>query len=209
MLVTLSQLGFYGDGYDFSEDARRIAKKYLNRKGVSNIALLSKLDEKQSYDYIFAFEVIGYLQDLNKELGFLRNLLKQNGKLIISFVKKGATYSSNALGKQTFFYCTEVEEMLSNTGYRTTKIWNYGYPLANMLSPFLSIFLLLKLHRQKASREDTTLSVQQSGLFHENVLMAILGVLINRITIYPLAKIQLLFKNTNLGNGYIVLAERI
>jgi hypothetical protein len=207
MLVNLARRGFYGDGYDFSPEARTAAEKHLRENHVSTIRLLNGLDESEAYEYIFLFEVIGYFPDIDAELVRLRRMLRDRGKLVLSFVGSGASYSAKALGNQRFFSRAEMTEVLLRSGFRVTAMWNFGYPLANLLAQFLNLSLLIKLAlRRDRSRE--TWDVRQTGLFHETAFMKLLGCFINDRTICPFARLQMLFRKGDRGNGYIVMAEK-
>ncbi len=208
LLLTLSKLGYYGDGYDFSDEARRCTSKLLARHGVSSVRLLSSMEEKGSYDYIFMLEVLGYFEDPKKELHLLRQFLKKNGQLIVSVVKKGSSYSSMLLGNQYFFSRDEINTLLLRAGFRVMVIWNYGYPLANILSPLLSASLRMRGCGLKNDPRNI-LEVRQTGLVHEHVFMKMVSFLVNSITIYPFAQVQSFFKNTDFGNGYIIIAQKI
>lgn len=207
MLLTLRGKRFYGDGYDFSKEAFIRTKNLLDKNKVSSIKLLTSINScQEKYDYIFLLEVIGYLKDIDKKLKLFHRLLNNNGFFIFSFVKKEASYSPQKLGGQKFFSKKEMVKILAKNGFEVMKIWNYGYPLANILAPFFMFFLGLKnLSFLKSKKQ---LKTKETGYMHENIIMRIISLFINPITIYPFAKLQLLFKNTDLGNGYIMISKK-
>ena len=207
MLSNLAAHGFHGDGYDFSTSARRVAERHLRRERVSGVRLLDAIDERETYDYVFVLEVLGYVPDILATLGALRRLLRPGGKLIMSVPRKGAAYSTTAMGVQRFFTRGEIAEAVDQVGFRLVEIRNYGFPLANLLSPFLMAGFILKTLELRGGVLYKPMDVRLTGLFHENLFMRALGLAVNRLTIRPFAALQTLFMDTNLGNGYIAVAR--
>jgi SAM-dependent methyltransferase len=207
MLVTLAHLGFWGDGYDFSEGARQKAELLLRRKRVMAVSLLEILNTEMRYDYIFFFEVIGYWKNPAEEIAFLTTLLKPGGRIIFSFSdKRTRGYAEKLTGDMKCFTRQEILNLLErDLGLRVDLLWNYGFPLANLLKPFLDIFHLLRSHAAGAD-EDEEKDIKNSGLAQQYLAVKLISIVLNPVTIYPFAVFQFLFKNTDLGNGYVVVA---
>ncbi len=229
MLLTLSKMGYMGSGYDFSTKAHQEAKQLLAKCDHVNITLLSELDTEKQYDSILFFEVIGYFKDPVKELLDYKKILKSNGKVIFSFTNKNsAGFAEKATGAMNCFTREEIIKILERANFKVELIWNYGFPLSNILKPFLNFFHFLRVKRSersksgKRSKKDIRVKthkkidhhhnvrvedVKKSGLAHNFLLIKIISFFLNPITIYPFAKIQTYFKNTDLGNGYLVVAK--
>jgi SAM-dependent methyltransferase len=199
MLVTLADSGFWGDGYDFSEGARQKAEMLLRRTGITEITLLEHLNVEVRYDYIFFFEVIGYWKSPSKEISSLAKLLNPDGKLIFSFSdKRTRGYAEKLTGDMKCFTRQEILNMLEkDLGLRVDLLWNYGFPLANLLKPFLDIFHLLRSHAAGAN-EDEEQDIKNSGLAQRYFAVKLISIVLNPVTIYPFAVVQSFFKNTNL-----------
>jgi SAM-dependent methyltransferase len=207
MLLTLAHSGFWGDGYDFSERARQKAEMLLRRNRITEVTLLETLNAEIRYDYIFFFEVIGYWKSPAKEISFLTKLLKPDGKIIFSFSdKRTRGYAEKLTGDMKCFTRQEILNLLEkNLGLRVDLLWNYGFPLANLLKPFLDIFHLLRSHATGANKDEEK-DIKNSGLAQRYFAVKLISIVLNPVTIYPFAVVQSFFKNTNLGNGYVVVA---
>lgn len=209
MLVTLASLGYWGDGYDFSGSAVEYAKRLLAKKGIRNIRLLDELDTTDRYDYILFFEVIGYWKNPAHEISCLMNCLSPNGRLIFSFTnKRSLGYAEKATGNMQCFTRSEIIKLVEkDVGLAVECIWNYGFPLANFLKPVLNLLYLIK-SRFGRSNGKTRVNVKQSGLATRFFSVKLASILLNPVTIYPFAQLQSFFKNTDLGNGYIVILKK-
>jgi hypothetical protein len=93
-------------------------------------------------------------------------------------------------------------------GFKVDLVWNYGFPLANLLKPFLNVFHRLR-SLSKSGGDDSAREIKESGLAMRFLPVKAVSILLNPFTIYPFALMQLLFKNTDLGSGYIVVAEKV
>jgi len=203
MLLTLARLGFSGAGYDPSPDARRVAAGLLESEGINTVELLDQLPEHDRFDYLFLLEVLGYLDHPADELRRYSRMLLPGGMLVFSFVRERAGYSPEVVRDMRTFSAAEVDHLLTEASLRAKVKWNYGFPLANMMRPAMNAFHLARLRRPGTAGDGRLLT----GLYHTAPWMDVVGGLINRITIWPWAALQMIFKNTNLGNGYVIAAE--
>jgi SAM-dependent methyltransferase len=203
MLVTLARLGFTGVGYEISPDAQAAAASLLASRAITAVDLVDRLPEAERFDWVFLFEVLGYLEHPLEEMRRYRSLLSPGGQIIFSFVRQGAGYSPEVLRNMRTFSATDVDELLVAASLRARVKWNYGFPLANLMRPAMNT-----LHRARLRREpETGDGSQLTGLYHTAPAMLLVGALLNDITVRPWAALQMLFKNTDLGNGYLVAAE--
>ncbi len=207
MLTCLARLGFAGHGYDFSTEAKKEAQLVLTAAGAQNIVLLDKFPASEKYAYIFFFDVIGYFSDVNAELSTLRERLKEGGKMIFSFVRKDAGYSNSLTGDMRCFDREEMVGLVEAAGLRVSAIWNYGFPLANFLVPFSNWYH--RIRSKKSGMENETIPVKQTAFVQKTMFMKFVVWVINPFTIFPFAAFQLLFRRTSLGNGYLLVAEKL
>jgi SAM-dependent methyltransferase len=207
MLLTLAKLGYTGDGFDLSQSAQRAAKELLRKNGVLGINLLDRIDFKKKYDLLLCFEVVGYFTDPVAQLSQYRELIKHKGEIIFSFTNsKNKGYAEKATGEMKCFTRDEIKEILHKAGLTIKCIWNYGFPLTNMMKPVLNIFHFFRnVIGEKASKKE---ALRESGLGHKNMFMKAVGIVINPITLYPFALLQLLFRHSDLGTGYVVVARK-
>lgn len=208
MLQTLADLGYWGEGYDFSETARAAARDLLVSNCSAKVRLIRELPDEGPYDYIFFFEVIGYWNDPIREITRLKDLLSSSGKLVFSFTaKKSGGFAEKATGNMACFTREEIVAMLEHVPLRTLAIRNYGFPLSNLMKPFLNIFYYVKSKCGNNSN-DLDADVKHSGMASRHLTVRLASIIINSFTIYPFLKLQHLFKDSDLGTGYIVIAGK-
>lgn len=207
LLLTLAQRGYWGDGYDFSADAEQAARALLEKNEVSKVRLLSELKQAAGYDYLFFFEVIGYWKNPSQEISGLKTQLKNGGRLFFSFTSKHAAgFAEKVTGDMNCFTREDIIDMVSqDQDLSIEAIWNYGFPLANCLKPLLNLYHFV---RSKTRSQDIETDIRQSGLAGRSAIIRLASFLINPITIYPFAKLQFFFRNTDLGTGYLVMVRR-
>lgn len=203
LLLTLSQNGFYGDGFDFSELAFEKAKNLLDAHHCREIELLKGLPQNDSYDYILFFEVIGYFSDPTEKLKSFLKLIKKNGHIIFSFVREDAGYSPAATGNMRFFSKSEILTLLENCGYTLIDIYNYGFPIVNLLRP---LHTLAHKRTKVGEGNSSETPIEETGLHPNSTLFKIAGLILNKLCLLPFFYFQILFKNSSLGNGFVVVA---
>jgi SAM-dependent methyltransferase len=205
MLATLAARGLEGVGYDVSATARDMAAKRLQRDGVRSVTLATE-PPAGPFDYVFFFEVIGYWDDPVAELRRLRDKLAPSGCMIFSFLNARQQGAADRLtGNYRGFSCRDVLDFLDRAELETDVVWNYGYPLANLLKPALDLYHRLRARRR---REDVRSAMHVSGIPEEHLVNRVAGAIFNPLVIAPFVRAQRWFRNTDLGAGYVVLARR-
>jgi SAM-dependent methyltransferase len=208
LLVTLAGLGFPGLGFDASGRAQDTARRLLRHHRVDSIQLTDTLPADRRFPYILFFEVIGYIHDPMTWLRDFHDLLADDGLLIFSFTNERFCGDAERLsGQMRCFSRTEIGRLLNEAGYSTRLCWNYGYPLSNWLRPLLHWY-----YRRRAARgpqdEDRSQAVGSSGLVAGEIGGGAIASLVGSIVILPFIWIQRLFRSSDLGTGYVVVAEQ-
>ena len=155
ILLTLAEMGYTGAGYDFSDEARYAAEGLLKGRNVSGISLLRSLDTERKFELILFFEVMGYFDDPKESLLQFKEMLNDGGRIIFSFTnKKNRGIAEKVTGEMKCFTRDEITRILSEAGFEVEQIWNYGFPLTNLMRPFLDGYFLLKKKLGKKRRQD-------------------------------------------------------
>lgn len=203
MLIALAQLGFSGVGFDPSPQAREAAQAALTNANVTDVRLVDALPENERFDYVLMFEVFGYLEDPRAYLESLKAVMHDDTLLIFSFTNSAHHGDAEVLtGDMACFSREEVEGLLSAAGYTAIEIINYGFPLTNLLRPLLDRYYRSRNAAGKCG------GVAESGLHFRKSRLRRAGFLVNRVTLAPFAFLQLAFKNSDLGTGYLALARK-
>ena len=176
----------------------------LSANNITAIELVDEMPVAETFSYIFFFEVLGYLENPSIFLESLKGQVQKGGKVIFSFTNiRHQGDAEKYSGNMACFSRQEVLEILKNAGYKAEIFINYGYPLSNLLRP------LLHRHYKKRNKSGKQDTVENSGLVYSDSGFQWGSLLINRFTVFPFLLLQRLFRNTDLGTGYIVVASRL
>ena len=200
-LLFMHKLGWQGQAYDNSAQARAVARQALAAAGVTGITVEDSMPEQGGFDAVCFFELLGYLEDPVDFLAALKPRLHANSRLVFSFTNSRHRGDAEKYsGDMACFDRHQVIAMLGAAGYRLDHLLNYGYPLSNMLRP------LLNRHYRKRHRSGQSVSVADSGLEYARSGSSVSQLLCNRVTLWPFFLLQSLFRHTDLGTGYVVVA---
>lgn len=207
MLNEFGRMGMKVYGYDYSDDAKAIALEIVNNSQYSkNIHLLSseKQITKRKYDIIFAFEVLEHVEDDYRILRKWKNLLKNDGRLIISVPAHLSDWNAADVFAGHFrrYERKNLISLLDDAGYEVDTFWNYGYPLTKVTDIMRNLVFKNRFKKVKLSVEGYT---KVSGIKSKSTLITKL--LYNNTVLKPFMIVQKLFFNTDLGNSYLVVAK--
>lgn len=207
MLCNFVDLGMKVYGYDFSELANKEAARRLkSRKGAVNLFTSEEEVYTSQYDIVVACEVLEHSED---DVGMLRRwnkLVEKGGYLIISVPSRMKKWCLNDVwaGHYRRYEKKDLAGKLKSAGYEIVNFWSYPFPVNIVLD-----YLLDKEKKRQSSggadsKEDAT---KQSGVKRE---AGQISRLFSRDwVVAPWHWLQLLFVNTDLGSGYLVMAKKI
>lgn len=209
LLLEMARQGYKGDAYDPSQPARQSAMGLLTKHNAQGIRLLEAMPMapfvEHRYSVILFFEMVGYVENPEKWLNGLSDLLEDEGCLLFSFTNsKHCGPAERANGDMRCFSRSEMRLILDRAGY-SGEIINYGFPLTNMLRPFLHIGGFMKLRRQVRSHQD---AVYSSGQAASGLITKALYGWFSPVLVRPFIALQSYFKNTDAGTGYLVVAQK-
>jgi hypothetical protein len=101
----------------------------------------------------------------------------------------------------------EIMEILFEINFQPIEIINYGFPLTNIMKIFLNLYHRFKFsfNAQKNKKEQ----IEQSGLIKKDLFIGLMGIFCNKYTFLPFILIQSIFQKSNLGNGFIVVCNKV
>jgi len=208
LIRILNERGYRGAGIDFSEEAcKHLIAQHEGRKLNFRIEARSESDldaRGEKYGLVMAFEVLEHIEDDLEALKRWRNLVSDGGRLLLSVPAHAKDYNDEdrAAGHVRRYEKAGLEEKLSAAGFRTLKFYCYGYPLMN-LSRKIRMSFAPKSAAPKGSMEERSKEIGQGLVFWS------LGkYLFNDFFLYPAYLLQKLFLDSDLGDGYLVLAEK-
>jgi SAM-dependent methyltransferase len=205
LLADLAQRGYRGLGIDYSREAVTTARTRLSS---GNVTVQEMTVEELSavFDVVIASEVLEHHDD---DLLFLKKLsdrLKPGGHLILTVPAHRDKWGANddLCGHVRRYERDELRGKIEATGLRAMVLWSYGVPVYNLMKPWYDRAVARQVRGDEGAEERT----RQSGGMKFPGMEKLFRILFNDITMSPFYLIQRMFFRTDLGNGYVVLAEK-
>jgi SAM-dependent methyltransferase len=192
---------------DFSNDCIDI----LRRRTASNPRLRLKtgdfmtMPHNERYDLIVACEVFEHIADDVTAFRIVSELLRPGGYFIFSapaFMRKWQRIDVYA-GHYRRYERAELIEKFTTHGFRIDALWCFGFPVTQLLYPARELYYGLSRWGQNLSKEDAT---KRSGI--ERPLLGRNSALWLANLLRPFYFLQNQVKNTDLGDGFLVLAQK-
>lgn len=206
MLVFFSRKGAQVEGWDFSPEARRMAKDLsLKQDRGCCIRIYSNENEiGNDYDYIILFEVLEHIIDDKSYLSGIVARLKQNGRIIMSFPAHMSRWNTSdvKVGHCRRYSKQGVNDLCAMVGLKKPNILNYGFPLTAVLDPILNWSYKEKKDTYRSKDELS----RDSGVETDSSLAV--RIFSRDLFLWPFYILQRFFWKTDLGSCYLVIAEK-
>jgi 2-polyprenyl-3-methyl-5-hydroxy-6-metoxy-1,4-benzoquinol methylase len=197
-------------GYDTSDEARAVADQMIG--DLSNVRIVSQAEDswRQSFDFLLSCEVLEHIDNDQQALSEWVSYLKTGGIAIIAVpchMRKFGPLDEWA-GHLRRYEKAELVKLLNNAGLEVMYFETYGFPLANTTSMLRNRIL----KKPESAREDKNVDIDtaRSGVERsaESKLYRFQTSLIGRLIMRGAFALQYLFRKTELGDGFIVLAKK-
>ena len=212
MAERLAKMGLTGEALDASPEAVTLARNRLQSRGVKDVVirqadLFYAQQPGKTADVVLLLEVLEHLDDDIAALKQLRDFVRENGLLVLSVPAHAKLWDATDewAGHVRRYERRELEEKLRMTSWQPIVVYNYGFPLINLTRKLRALFYSrLSQESDSASQREATL---RSGIHPDGYvsgfgwLWAAYGLIANLV--------QRPFLRTDLGEGYLVLAEKI
>ena len=192
---------------DFSDDCIEM----LKRRTINNPRLrlmtgnFVNIPHVQCHDLIVACEVFEHIPDDRAALRIVSEMLSPGGYFIFSapaFMRKWQ-YVDEYAGHCRRYEREELIEKFTASGLHVDTLWCYGFPITQLLYPVRQLYYGLSRHGQHTSKEDAT---KRSGIDRPFVGRNRAKLLAQLLR--PFYFLQNCVKHTNLGDGFLVLAQK-
>jgi len=209
MLLLYAKAGMVAEGYDFSSMAYDNASYRINQTIFKDqITLLEQVQavKEQYYHCLFAFEVLEHIEEDEAALLNWKHYLKANGYLIMSVPAHERKWGASdiAVGHYRRYEKHALEKKLTKAGFKVHTVWSYGYPLTIALDYALHKNAQKQLDAAKIT-DKASLS-KLSGIDRKPSLAN--KILASDLFLSPFYLLQSVFLNTDLGSGYLVVAQK-
>ncbi len=213
-LCTYVNLGMKVYGYDFSDVAKEEASKRLSDAGKQGVVLWDSEDDvynaNKKYDVVAACEVLEHIKYDEVMLHEWSELVKSGGHILITVPSRMKKWCLNDVwaGHYRRYEKKELKDKLTAAGFEIKYFWSYPFPINIALDYLLEKEKRrekgIERHKEKGfKKEDMT---KESGVKREASFLA--RIFSKDWFIMPWHILQLLFVNTDLGSGYVVIAKK-
>jgi len=196
---------FSGTVYDIDDRTINILKE--NLYNYSNVNIVSSLGDEilDSYNYLFAFEVLEHIENALEALLMWANYLQSDGTLLISVPAHKSKFSEEdkRVGHIRRYEKDELIDIVEKAGFHDIEIINYGFPLGNITR--VTKNLINKIRQRKSVNDSKIESSIKSGIERDSIENK-LNFFFNPVLLTPFLVMQRLFFKNDLGDGYLVLA---
>ena len=199
--------GIRGHATDISEKSIAIIGQRLREFGNVTVAVsdFTEMAGAERFDLVVACEVFEHLEDDERAFGAVYRLLSPGGYFLFSapaFMKKWGPADEYG-GHVRRYEKAELRARFKRHGFKITRFWAYGFPLTNMLDPISRIYYRRARKKRALSLTDAT---KRSGTERSA------GLRLRKLPVAPLMApffwCQHVFREWNIGDGYVVLARK-
>ncbi|HYU32889.1 MAG TPA: class I SAM-dependent methyltransferase [Thermoanaerobaculia bacterium] len=207
LLADLTDLGFSCEALETSEEAVRLATA-LNPE----IRITRSPDPAwhEAFDVLVACEVLEHIEDDRAALEEWRGWLRPGGHLLLSVPAHARRWSATDVWAGHFrrYEKDGLRGLLERAGFAVAELECYGFPLSNLVEPLRAWSHRRALARREGGglAEATAQSGVERGL--EARLWPLQASAPGRLLFRAAFRLQEIFRNRDLGTGYLVLARR-
>lgn len=215
LLHDLSCMGFLVEAAEISPAALDVAH-YINQND-PRVTIHQYIQHtwNREFNYILALEVLEHIDDDLSALKQWRGWLRPGGYLIISVPAHPHRWNASDVWAGHFRrYDREgLKGILEKAGFETVRMECYGFPLANVIRPIRARYHAKQLKRQSYignrdhQRADRS---QRSGVERsvEKRLYPLQANWLGTKMMQLFCGLQVIFLDTDLGNGFVVLCKK-
>lgn len=157
------------------------------------------------YDLVVACEVFEHLDNDASAFAAVNDCLRVGGKLLLSvpaFMRKWE-HGDDYAGHYRRYERNELVTKLTRSGFTIERLWCYGFPINTLLYPLHQIYYRRRLSQ---GAQDKVVATQRSGV--DRALARRLRRLPWVLMMQPFFFCQDRFKDTDMGDGFLVLANK-
>jgi hypothetical protein len=213
LLLAQELLQYFSHGtlIEYSED---VLIPYHKLPVSTQTRLDLKLVDFMQYDLTTRYECVvacEVLEHVVEDEAFLRKMfvsLQDGGQIILSVPALMRFWSlhDEIVGHIRRYEKEALINLLHQVGFINVRIGAYGFPFVNWLR-IPRIWLARQQHERKSALSLTD-QTKKSGVAQTALIPSFLGLLVNPITIYPLAQFSTLFAATDWSGAYLVSASK-
>jgi SAM-dependent methyltransferase len=166
------------------------------------------------FNYILSFEVLEHIEDDFGTLKVWNGWLRPNGFLLLSVPAHPSKWNATDewAGHFRRYERNNLKILLEKSGFEIVRIECYGFPLATIIEPIRAFYHAkqIKSRLYAGNKYDQNTCTQRSSVERnlEKKLFPLQASWLGTKSIQFFCKIQNIFSDTNLGNGFLALCKK-
>jgi SAM-dependent methyltransferase len=211
LISELGALGYEAHGVDRSETARALGRHLQDRSPGMRLHAQLEEDWKHSFDLLLSFEVIEHIEDDVGAMKDWRQYLKPGGRMILSAPAHPSRWNAadEWAGHVRRYERQQLVDAVEQAGFKVERVECYGFPLANIMEVFRARAYGKRLKQKRESLKNAHELTGESG--SDRSVDAKFWSAYSRapatLAMKVFCHLQRPFLNTDLGNGFIVVAK--
>ena len=211
ILHDLARRGFTGAGLERSPEARALGRAMHPSGGPVEIREAPGDGWAGAFDLVTSFEVLEHIEDDAAALAEWKAFLKPDGRLMISVPAHPELWNASDVwaGHQRRYTRAGLRAALEAAGFRVERLECYGYPSANVIERLRARACARQLEEaeRRGMDADALTLLSGSDRSKENRLWPIYSSAAGTAAIRLACRVQRMFLDRDLGNGYLALAR--
>lgn len=202
----LLRLGHTGVGLEPSAKAWQVAVESVSRyEGLRVVRSPEELGGER-FDYLLALEVLEHIEDDHGALRTWRSWIKPGGRILVTVPAHMRSWSrADEFGGHFRRYeRPELLKLFEDQRFVVDACWTYGFPLTSITSRVRK--LLYRHKRIEGEMMERTMASSFDSVRKIGVGATVLAPLFEA-AVRPFHWLQLPFRGTELGDGYVVCAH--
>jgi len=214
LLHDLSCMGFLVEAFEISSSALELAY-YINQSNPRvTIHRNFQNDWVMKFNYILSFEVLEHIEDDLGALKVWNRCLRPNGFLLISVPAHPSKWNATDewAGHFRRYERNNLKVLLEQGGFEIVRMECYGFPLASIIEPIRAFYHAkqIKSRLHSGNKYDQHARTDRSAVERnlEKKLFPLQASWLGTKVMQFFCKIQNIFSDTNLGNGFLALCKK-
>ncbi len=159
------------------------------------------------FDCVVACEVLEHIEDDGLFLRRMNDFMADGGQLILSVPARQKYWEvdDEIVGHYRRYEKQELYGKLAAAGYSQIDIVSYGFPFQNLIR-LGRVALAKAQYKEKANWQKQQQSQQSGFMVKRSLYVNLIGLFINKYTLYPFCLVSSFFNKMDEAEGYVVSA---
>lgn len=210
LLHDLARRGYACEALETSPDALTVATQVLGHHSDVRLHATPEHSWVDRFDLVLALEVLEHIEDDRGALQQWVDWIAPGGHLILSVPAHQRRWNPTDewAGHFRRYESAGLRDLLSQVGLRVLDVDCYGFPLANLLEHVRAATWQRGRSTEDAAQRAQRTATSGTNRSVESRLFPLQASLPGTLAMRALCRVQRAFARTELGNGFLVMAQK-